>query len=173
MSNRWDESMIAATLAIASVVFSLALACAAPFAGLAAVAALVLPARGAVAAVLIAFAANQAVGFGLLGYPTTVDSIAWGVVLAFSAVAAAVAALFVAPRAPVSVLVASVPAFAAAFLAQQGTVFAAAAVLPAHPDAFVPSVLLTILATNALAFALLGLLAFAVRRTFGWGARVA
>ena len=60
---------------------------------------------------------------------------------------------------------AAVATFVAAFLAQQGTVFAATAALPAHPDAFALPVVLSILWTNLLAFAALGLLALAVRRT--------
>jgi len=171
MTGRHDGWLLAAALAAGSAIFSLALACAAPFAGLAAVAALSLSLRGAIAAAVLAFAANQAVGFGLLGYPVTGESLAWGAVLGLSAVAAAVAArLAVAAARDLSEPAVVVSVFVAAFLAQQGTVFAATAVLPAHPDAFAPSVVLSILWTNLLAFAALGLLALAVRRTLALAA---
>ncbi|MEM8663828.1 MAG: hypothetical protein AAGF49_06865 [Pseudomonadota bacterium] len=141
-------------LAAASIVFSLVLACGAPFAGLAAVAALTLGLRGAVGATLLAFAANQAVGFGVLGYPVTADSIGWGVALGLSAGLAAVVASAAAGLD--GLVTRATVAFLGAFLVQQATVFAATAVLPSHPDAFAQSVILSILATNALAFALFG-----------------
>ena len=138
-------------LALASVVFSLGLACAMPFAGLAAQAALVVSRRGAVAASLLAWAANQAIGYGLLAYPVTVGSMGWGIALGVAAVLATLTAHVAA--ATVRGLARPIAAFAAAFVAQQGVVFAARLALPSHPDAFTSSVVLSLLAINALAFA--------------------
>ncbi|MEM8550737.1 MAG: hypothetical protein AAGF45_00010 [Pseudomonadota bacterium] len=151
---------VAPALAFAAVLFSLALACAMPFAGLAATAALVLGLRGAIAASLLGWAMNQIVGYGLLGYPVTVDSIGWGIALGASAAAATLAAhgatraVRNALRPPVALL--------AAFAAQQFTVFAARLVLPSNPEAFAPSVVASLFAINALAFGALFALCLAL-----------
>ncbi|MEO1104486.1 MAG: hypothetical protein AAFW98_12260 [Pseudomonadota bacterium] len=158
MATTTDRTVLAVLLAVASVAFSLALACGAPFAGLAAVAAIALGGGAAFGATILAFAANQAVGFGVLGYPVTSDSVAWGVVLGVSAILAAGAALGAA-RIADGIVGRAVLAFIAAFLVQQGTVFAATAVLPSHPDAFAQSVVLSILVTNLLAAAIFAVVA--------------
>ncbi|MEM6848306.1 MAG: hypothetical protein AAF580_09565 [Pseudomonadota bacterium] len=162
MPNMLGRVMVA-WLAIASVFFSLALACAAPFAGLAATAALFLSPRHTLAAAVAGWAANQAVGYGLLGYPMDAESFAWGAVLGVSAVAAAAAAL--ASMRMAHAVIAPALAFLLAFAAQQATVFAATAILPSHHDAFAPSVIAALFATNALAFALLAGSVFAAQRT--------
>ncbi|MEM6848910.1 MAG: hypothetical protein AAF580_12725 [Pseudomonadota bacterium] len=161
MSEPFDRVMVA-WLALASVAFSLALACAAPFAGLAATAALFLSPRHAVAAALAGWVANQAVGYGLLGYPMDAESFAWGAVLGVSAVVAALAALCAMRMAPA--VVAPAVAFVAAFALQQATVLAATAILPSHPDAFALSVIAALFATNALAFAVLAGSVFVAQR---------
>ena len=56
-------------LVAASAVGSLVFACATPFAAVAAVAAITLPLRPALAASVGVWLANQAVGYGLLAYP--------------------------------------------------------------------------------------------------------
>lgn len=171
MTERRNSWLLPAAIASASVIFSFGArvrgaVCRARGGG-----GPCLPFRRALATALAAFAANQAVGFGLLGCPVTGESLAWGAVLGLAAVAAAVAArLAVAAARDLSAPVVAVSVFVAAFLAQQGTVLAATAVLPAHPDAFAPSVVLSILWTNLLAFAALGLLALAVRRTLALAA---
>lgn len=162
MPEVFDRVMVV-WLAIASVVLSLALACAAPFAGLAATAALFLSPRHAVAAALVGWAANQAVGYGFLGYPMDSQSFAWGAVLGVSAVTAATAALGSMRLAPAAI--APAVAFIAAFAAQQATVFAATAILPSHPEAFALAVVAGLFATNALAFAVLAGSVFLARRT--------
>lgn len=137
------------------VAFSLALACAAPFAGLGAAAAVLLGPRSMVAAVLLGWAANQAVGFGLLTYPMDGEGLAWGAALGLSALAAALAARAVVAVAvqPSALRVAG--AFVAAFLAQQITVVAAALILPSHPESFALHVVAGLFLTNALGFAVL------------------
>jgi hypothetical protein len=79
--------MLAAASASASLIF----ACAAPFAAFAALAVTVLPLRQAVLAVLSAWLVNQAIGFGVLGYPQTFESGAWGLVIGAAAVLATLA----------------------------------------------------------------------------------
>ena len=57
---------------------TLALACAAPFAALAAVAATRMPMRAGLTLLTLTWAINQVIGFGVLGYPTDPTTIAWG-----------------------------------------------------------------------------------------------
>ncbi|RAH95896.1 hypothetical protein DLJ53_33850 [Acuticoccus sediminis] len=121
-------------LALTGVLFSLALACAMPFAGLAAMAAVIIGLRRAVAASLLAWAMNQVLGYGVQGYPVTADSIGWGIALGVSAAAATVAAHFATRSTRGALLLPA--ALIGAFAAQQSTVFAARLVLPSHPDAF-------------------------------------
>jgi len=85
-----------AFLIVGSAVGSLALACATPFAALAAVAAATLPLRMALVTSMGVWLANQWVGFALLGYPLTASSLAWGPVLGASALAATAAGVHVA-----------------------------------------------------------------------------
>ena len=63
---------------LATVLLSRALACAMPFAAVAALGALCAGRRDGVLLVLLAWAANQAVGFGLLHYPVDATTLAWG-----------------------------------------------------------------------------------------------
>ena len=145
-------------LGAATVAFSFAMACATPFAAIAALGALALNRADAYFAAGLAFLINQAVGFGFLGYPLDAMTIAWGAAIgvsALSAVAAArVAAGALRPIRPAAALA----AFAAALLVQQLTIYAASFVLTAHPSAFALPVLLDIASMNALAFLALGVL---------------
>jgi hypothetical protein len=70
-----------AVLAVATIVGSLAAACMMPFVALSVVVAASLPTSRAVFTVTAIFAANQAIGFTLLGYPAESYAIAWGAAL--------------------------------------------------------------------------------------------
>jgi hypothetical protein len=141
---------------LASVLFSLALGCGAPFAAIAALGALALARRDAYLAGFFAWVANQAVGFGFLGYPTDPRTLAWGVAIGLSALSAVWAARWIAARlGGASWPTIGVAALAAALIAQQVIILASAQVLGFHPAAFAPSVLFDIAWTNAAAFVLL------------------
>jgi len=88
-------------LVATAILFSFALACGMPFAALGALAALTLPARDALVLAVLGWLANQAIGFGFLGYPLDAMTLAWGVALGFSALTAVVGALFLCVRCPV------------------------------------------------------------------------
>ncbi|MEM9628788.1 MAG: hypothetical protein AAGA21_21340 [Pseudomonadota bacterium] len=154
--RRWTWVLL---LAGTSFVFSLALACATPFAALAALGALALKKVDAFAVTILAWLINQAVGFGLLGYPTDPMTLAWGVAIGLSAVAAVAAAMLTVRafvfRGP---LLRASLAWAAALCAQQLTIYLASFILPSDPAAFAPAVLLGIAWTNALAFVVLAAL---------------
>jgi hypothetical protein len=82
-------------LVAASASASLVFACAAPFAAFAVVAAAMLRPRSAILVVAAAWLTNQIIGFGILGYPRTLDAAAWGAVICVAAVGAAVVASLV------------------------------------------------------------------------------
>jgi hypothetical protein len=97
--------------------------------------------------------ANQAIGYGMLNFPRTRDSFAWGAaigvtVLAATAIAIAVDAFIRAS----GWIVTALAAFAAAFVAYETTLFASTALRPTGPEAFGLPVVLYILPINALAF---------------------
>jgi hypothetical protein len=123
-------------------------ACVTPFAALATLAALKLGRRDAVAVVGLVWLANQAIGYGYLGYPRTWDSVAWGGAIGASAGVALLAAgaLATARPAPLSV---SLP-FVGAFTAFEAGLHVAGCVLPGSDLAFDASVVLHVLLVNAL-----------------------
>jgi hypothetical protein len=152
----WKRAAWIAMIVVASLAFSIALACATPFAALAAVSALMLKPRDALTASVLAWLGNQLVGYGLLAYPVDAASLAWGGVLGLSALLAAGAAIIAERQAREFGFAASAAcAFLAAFIAQQFGVFAGTAFLPSSDGVFSASVVLLIFSTNALAFAAL------------------
>jgi hypothetical protein len=66
--------LLTSSCALASFVF----ACATPFAAFAVVAAAMLPLRSALLVMIVAWIANQAIGFGALGYPHDLHTMLWG-----------------------------------------------------------------------------------------------
>jgi hypothetical protein len=155
-ASPWKRAAWIAIIVAASLAFSFALACATPFAALAAVSALMLKPRDAFAALALAWMGNQVVGYGLLAYPVDAASLAWGGVLGLSALFAAAAAIFAAGRTrDFGFTVSAACAFPAAFAAQQLTVLSATSFLPSGDGVFSASVVLLIFSTNALAFAVL------------------
>ena len=117
-------------LIAASVSASLVFACATPFAAFAVVAAAMLRLRSAVLVVGAAWLTNQVIGFGLLGYPRTLDAAVWGVVICLAAVAAVAVASFVFKRwAPMGRFALYPVAFLASFVAYELVLAAATPVL--------------------------------------------
>lgn len=153
---------------IAAILFSFALACGMPFAALGALAALALSPRNALWLVGGGWLANQIIGFGFLGYPWEASTLAWGLALGLSAVAAAGAGFFAASKLPRRAQVVRLAAvFLAAWAAQQSVVFLASLILGGTASAFAPDVVWFIFWTNALAFGfLLGVQWVGVRS--GW-----
>jgi hypothetical protein len=81
-----------AILALAAVGGSLALTCVAPFAAFAVATAGTLRLRRALGTMAVIWLANQAVGFGALGYPWTLNTILWGLAMGAAAGLATLAA---------------------------------------------------------------------------------
>jgi hypothetical protein len=144
----WIGALTASTI-LGSFVF----ACATPFAALAALAALFLPRRDALALMIFNWLVNQVIGYGFLHYPQTWDSFAWGGAIGLGALAALPAAWWAEGLArPIGWFASAVSAFIAAFVGYEIILYAAATVLPAG-DGFSASVILYVLEVNGAGFA--------------------
>lgn len=149
----------AALLIVGSIVLSAKFSCATPFAALAALAALDMKRFDGLLLVIGVWAANQAVGYGLLGYPIEGQSFAWGAAIGIAAVTAYVAARgAIAATAPQSFVAAIGSALIAAFVAYEAVLFAATAVLPSGEAAFSLPIVGEIALVNVIAFTVLLLL---------------
>jgi hypothetical protein len=150
-ARRWLWILL---LTAASVFVALGMACATPFAALATLAALHMSRRDGVALIAIAWLTDQAVGFGLLQYPLTGSSVAWGVVLGVAALVALVAARAAGDRLRDRGRVAAGgAAFAGAFVAYQAVLVAATVALPSGAEAFSGPIVGWVLRVNLLSLA--------------------
>ncbi len=129
--------------------FSLFFACATPFAALATLAALNMDRREGIIAVVVAWLANQAIGYGMLGYPLTGNSLAWGAAIGLAALLGYGAARAFSSDRPVRLAV-SLP-FVAAFAVYEVSLYVAGFVLGTEPAAFAFAVVRHIAEINAVA----------------------
>lgn len=149
-----------ALIAALSVGGSYVYACAAPFAAIGALAARKMDLATGLTLVLLAWIANQIVGYGLLGYPQTANSFAWGGAIGLGAVAALFAARMIG-NLGWGTVAATIASFAVAFIAYEATLYLASFGLGGS-DAFSFEIVAQILGINAVAFAgILGLYAIA------------
>ena len=81
-----------AILVVAAVVGSLALTCVIPFAAFAVATAGTLRLRSALGTMAVMWLINQAVGFGALGYPWTLNTVLWGLAIGAAGLSATFAA---------------------------------------------------------------------------------
>lgn len=79
-------------LMLSSMLASFAFTCATPFAAYGAVTSRTLPLRSALLAITGIWVLNQAIGYGLLGYPTDTTTLLWGAALLIAPLAATAAA---------------------------------------------------------------------------------
>lgn len=136
----------------AATAFSFVFACATPFAALATVAALTMERRDAVVTILLAFAVNQAVGFGFLDYPQDASTIAWGAGIGVAALASLFAAAHGGRLAARGGLVATwIGAFATAFLAWQLALYAAGLMIGTGMGGFRAEIVFWVFQLNAVA----------------------
>lgn len=152
MTTRTATALWTGLIVAAGVTLSFVLVCITPFAALATFAAKTLSRPLACVAVLGALVANQAVGFLCLGYPHTLVTYSWGVVMAAGAVAAVFAAALVRPP---------VLAFAAAFAVYEIVIFAYS-VPTGTLAAFAPGPMLSVAEANLVGLAILGILRLAI-----------
>jgi len=144
------NALWAGIVASAGILLSLALACATPFAAIATVTGANMRPREAFTVTGFAWLANQAVGYLVLGYPTTWDSFAWGAAIGVAALAAVAGVLAVRRRAS-SGIAALLAGFVLAFCLYEAVLFSATAFLPSADEAFSLTVVMDILWTNVLA----------------------
>lgn len=138
----------------ASIAFSLVFACATPFVALVTLAALNMDRRDAFIVTGAVWIANQAVGYGLLDYPHTLNSYAWGAAIGIAVLLALLAALSVGKQlARRGAVVATVAAFAGAFVVYELTLYVSAFWLSSSDAAFSWRIIAYILQVNALGFA--------------------
>jgi hypothetical protein len=131
--------------------FSLVFACATPFVALVTLAALNMSRRDAFIVTGAVWLANQAVGYGILDYPRTFDSYAWGVAIGIAVLLALLAARAVADqferRGPI---VSTGVAFLSAFAVYELALHAASFWLSSSDTAFSWATVGYILQVNAL-----------------------
>jgi hypothetical protein len=148
-----------AVLIAASAVLTTAYTCITPFAAFAVIAAITVTRGQAFAVTVAVWLVNQAVGFGVLDYPWTGKTFAWGVAIGGAAVIGTLAAQWMLGR--LGSLRAPVPAlagFVAAFALYQIALYAVAATLLGGTSAFAPAIVGHVLVINAVTFGgLLGL----------------
>ncbi|HTP85251.1 MAG TPA: hypothetical protein VMQ11_20025 [Alphaproteobacteria bacterium] len=149
----WRRAVWVGLLVATTVAFSFGLSCACPFAGLGAAAAMTMRGRDALLLTLAAWAANQAIGFGLLGYPEDTSTLTWGAVLGVVAVLSTLAAQRMVPalRRQHGLVVAA-GAFLAAFVVYEGALYIAAAGALGGVEDFAPDIMGQIFTINAAAF---------------------
>jgi hypothetical protein len=152
----WRQAGWLALLVAASVAFTLGFACAMPFAAFGAAAALTLPRRDALLVTGAAWLANQIIGFAVLGYPGTANTIAWGAVLGIVAVLTTLTAQGVVGRFGHRGVVAVLGSFLGAFAIYEGALFLVSATLLGGTEDYQLSIVIRILEINAAA--LIGLL---------------
>ena len=151
----WFGLLIAISAALTTVY-----TCITPFAAFAVIAATTLSLRVALGLTVAVWLANQAVGFGLLSYPWTAKTLAWGIAIGGAAVLGMLAARWTARRfgsfpAPGCTLA----GFVAAFGLYQLALYAVAVSWLGGTGAFSPGIVGHVLLVNAVT--LVGLLGLA------------
>jgi hypothetical protein len=148
----WQRTSWLVFMIAASVALSLGFACATPLAAFGAMSALSLDRRNAVLFTGAVWFANQAVGYSILGYPLTANSIAWGAVIGVAAILGVLGAHWCALRlAEGSRVAATVAAFVAAFVVYEVALFAAAVMVLGGTEAFTLAIVGRIFETNSVA----------------------
>jgi hypothetical protein len=137
----------------ASAALTTSYTCITPFAAFAVIAATTLSRGHAVLLTVGLWLVNQAVGFGVLGYPWTATTLAWGVAIGAAAVLGTLAAHWtvgrlVAFRTPARALA----AFAAAFVVYEVALYVAAVSALGGTEAFAPQIVGQVLVVNAATF---------------------
>jgi hypothetical protein len=138
-----------ATLVVATFAFTLVFACAAPFAAFGAAAALTLSRRDALLVTVALWLANQLTGFIVLGYPWTMNSLAWAPAIGIAAVFGTMAAQWTAGRlARTSDIVRAPAAFLLAFCVYEVAIFVASVAGLGAIEIYAPAILGRVFVTN-------------------------
>jgi hypothetical protein len=122
-----------------SAVGSWEFACISPFVAFAVAAPYALSTRTALLTVAAVWLANQAIGFGVLGYPWTIDTILWGIAIGAATLAAAGSAVAILRLGLRNKVTATGAAFVAAFVVNQCGLYLASFALGGIGD-FTPAI---------------------------------
>jgi hypothetical protein len=142
-----------ALIVAASIAFTLGFACAVPLAAFGAVAALTLSRGHALLLIGAVWLVNQIVGFAVLSYPWTAETLAWGAILGVVAVLTTMAAQQAAQRLPgTGQIAAACAAFLAAFAVYEGALLVVSVSVMGGTEDFAPAIVGEILTINAAAF---------------------
>lgn len=149
-------------LTLASLAFSYVFACAAPFVALATLAAMNVRRQDAYVLTVLAWLANQAVGYGLLNYPRTPDSFAWGIAIGVAALLATRTVIALGPQ-PLRTgpVLGTAIGFAAAFAVYELALYAAGFGLGSSDTAFSLATIWYVAKVNLMAMAGLVVLSLA------------
>jgi len=156
--TRFSGSTIVMIVLIAalSITGSLAFACAAPLAAIAALAAFSMSRKTGLALVVTAWLSNQLVGFGLLHYPQTFDTFAWGAALGVSTIVAFLVAHTVVQRMHGQALALTLPvAFLIAFAFYQLALYVMGMPLEGSEATLLGAVVARVFEVNLVSFAAL------------------
>jgi len=165
-SPMWFRPVWFGLLVAVSAAITLIFTCVTPFAAFAVIAAVTMARRDAVTLTVALWLANQAVGFGLLHYPWSGSTVAWGIALGAGAMIATLVAVSAFARLEsLPPLAQSAIAFAASFVLYQLALYAAASWL-GGTEMFAPGIVSQVLVINAVTLG--GL--FALRRVVAAGA---
>jgi len=158
LTTGWRHHLWLALLIAASLMLTLGIACAVPFAAFGAVAAMTLPRRDALLLTLALWLINQIVGFAILHYPWDAMTLTWGGILAAVALLSTSAALATIRRH--SLLVTAVASFAASFAVYEGGLYLISATVMGGIEDFAAAIVWRIFGINVATFT--GLLAAAL-----------
>ena len=158
LTTGWRHHLWLVLLIAGSLLFTLGIACAVPFAAFGAVAAMTLSRRNALLLTLALWLSNQIVGFAVLHYPWDAMTLTWGAILGAVALLSTAAAQTTIRRH--SLLTTAIASFAAAFAVYEGSLYLVSATVMGGTEDFASAILWRILAINAAAFS--GLLATAL-----------
>ena len=149
MSERDHNRSWIGTLVAVSAGLTTTYTCVVPFPALSVAAAMTLSRRQALGCTAAVWFANQAVGFGVMSYPWTLDTIGWGAAIGGAAVMGTVAAQWLLPRLHgVRSSAQAVTAFVMAFAVYESTLFGAAVSMLGGTAAFAPRIVVQVLGLN-------------------------
>jgi hypothetical protein len=143
-----------ALLIVAINGFSFVFACAIPFPAFVVLVAMTLPRTDATRLTIALWLANQVVGYAGLGYPRTVNSVVWGLVMGATALLTTFVALRITSRlAAAGGLTQAVAALGGAFAVYEAVLLAFAVAGLGGASAFAAPIVARILVVNAVALA--------------------
>jgi hypothetical protein len=153
-SGDWRHQAWLALLVVAISAFSFVYACAPPFAAFSVLAAMTLSRRDAIRTTVALWLVNQVVGYVVLGYPRTVNSFSWGLIMGVAAVMATLLAGQIVGRLrTVGGLTRALVALGGTFAAYEVVLYAIAVAGLGGTGSFALSIVSRILVLNVIALA--------------------